>query len=222
MAAIGVISKVIDAFKSMLAGLEKAGGDAIKEISSMSVKVADDLKVAMSGVFKEIKTRISRLIQALKTRIDSITKRRTATSLGPNATSFTSKLENVMKEGERIFEKLAKDFSEVMESMIKEVKLVLSKVANFFEAGATDVGDFGRKATHDVWNELDKIGKSAMTDLERAGTDVGKEFEVSADFAYKHGLVAAEAGTLAILGPELVLGLGVSAAIIIGATRYHP
>lgn len=215
-----IISDIVNAFKRMIAELEKIGRDVIDQVAKESEVAAQKLLVLLKSAFNDIKARISQLIKMMKARWNALTAKRIDSSPGQTASSFSQRLRQKAQEVERRAEAIMSDLRSSATAMVEEAKAMFKRLSDSMGTAAGDMTADLRKGGEDLFRELVTIGEGAVKKMKSFAESAFKDIEVDGSFAFKHSLQIAEAATISVINPLIVVSLGLSAGILIGAHHY--
>jgi hypothetical protein len=216
-----IFGQIIDGFKSFLSKLEEMARYAVSELEKYSSEAAQKIQVLMAAELRNIKNKISQLIKTAKNKLENIPKQRIQTFPGPAGASFGKRLRNALSSATRTAEGVANKFKESTVSLMKEVKEILSRLSDTLLRGTSGLEKLTKDATTGIFNALKNIGEGAIKEVKGFTESFAKDLEIVSNFVHKHGLQIAEAATITVLSPTLVLGtLGAAGVIILSHREF--
>ncbi len=215
-----VISKIVKGFQEFLAKLEKMGKDVVDEISAKAPALAEQILVLLRATFNDIKSRISHLLRMAKAKWNALSSRRMNTSLGQTTSGFAHKLRAKAQDVERRAEAVMSELRRSATAMVEEAKNMVRRFFDSIESASGDVTGVIRTAGEDVYRELVNIGESALSRTKTFVESSFNDIEIDASFVFKHSLQISEAATLSAINPSIIVGLGLSAAIVVLSHNY--
>lgn len=210
-----IIGQIIQGFKAFLSKLEEMAQYAVSKISKYSSQVAQELQVLMQSAFRTIKDKISKIIKAFRSKIESIQKKRTPTTVGPSASSFSIRIQIVVKDGNKNANNVSSKYKDDATSLLKEIKSVISRLSDNVETGIGKMDNYIKDVAHDVYLSFKNIGEGAIKETKGFTNGFIHELEVAGNYVHKHELQIAEAATISVISPTLMASVAAAAGIVV-------
>jgi len=215
-----VISDILNAVKSMISKFESLIRQAISTLASKGEAIASDIKTESEAIFTDIRTKMSNAIQQFKTRIEN--KKFVAGSPGTSASTFGSKVHNALRDLVSDLQGIFDRFKSIVKDILGDAEKAISDVESKLGPVVKDTVSYTDTAIKDFLRALKSVAVNVETALAKGATAVAHNVEADASFVKKHGLQIAEAATISIIQPTVILAFVASGAMIYAGAIYQP
>ena len=215
-----VISDILNAVKSMISKFESLIREAISTLASKGEAIASDIKTESEAIFTDIRTKMSNAIQQFKARLEN--KKSVAGTPGTSATTFASRIHNALRDLVSDLQGIFDRFKSIVKDILSDAEKAIKDVEGKLGPIVKDTVAFTDTATRDFLHALKAVAVNVETALAKGGAAVIHNIEADASFVKNHGLQIAEAATISIIQPSIILSFVASGAMIYAGAIYQP